>query len=47
MMRTEVEGKVKYGYARLLYVDEMEHILGTSELEHPKILAWEIMLYKS
>ena len=37
MMLTDVEDKVKDGFMELVYLDEIEHFLGTPEWEYLKI----------
>ena len=47
MMHTEVEGKVKDGFAELIYLDEIEHLLGSPEWEHLKISPIAMVPHKS
>ena len=47
MMHSEVDGKVKDGFAELGFLDEIEHLLETVEWSHLKISPISMVPHKS
>ena len=47
IMHREVENRVKDGYAEVVYLDEIEHLLGTEAWQHLKISPLAIVPHKS